>query len=240
MNIKLSRNGNRIFWGVVFIAAAVLLVIGKLGYLGGFNVFTVVATVLLAAIMVKGILRAGFGTVFFSAALLAILYAKPLHIETLVPWTVLLVALFATIGFHILFHNTDWRKRLHENHEFSDMHNEIIDEPDGEVIHQKIVFGGATKYVNSDNLKEIDIDCSFSAIEIFMDKAHVPSGHVTVHMHAAFGGITLFVPKEWSVENHLDLVLGGLDFKNRNEPDGSVMLTLSGDMALGGVEVTFL
>lgn len=240
MDTDFRRNGNRLFWGVVFIAAAVLLIFAKLGYLGGFNIFTLAATVLLAAIMIKGMVRAGFGTVFFSAAFLAILYAKPLHIETLVPWTVLLVALLATMGFHILFHNNRWAKRLQANHEFSDMHNEIIDEPDGEVIHQKIVFGGATKYVNSDNLKEIDIDCSFSGLEIFLDKAHVPSGNVNIHMHAAFGGITLYVPKEWRVENHLDLVLGGLDFKNRNEPDGSVTMTLSGDMAFGGVEVTFL
>ncbi len=236
---------NSVMWGMACLLAAVLLIAGKLGYLGNFSVFTAIASVFLVFVMVKGILRMSFGTVFFSMAFLAILYAKQLNIENLVPWTVLLAALLATIGFDMIFHNAGWVRRIREHRDLYPENytwqTEFTSDPDGETVHAKATFGGMTKYIHSDNLKEVDIDCTCSGMEIYFDKTEVrPHMGIVIHIHATMSGITLFIPKNWTVENHADMVVGGIDFKNQNEPDGSVNAVITGSMNMGGIEIIYI
>lgn len=235
-----TKKRNHIFWGIAFIAASVLVILGKLGYLKNFNVFTFLATLLFVISLIKGILKIHFGTIFFSVAFLAILYAQQLHMDKLGPWTILLVAGLATIGFQILFQNAAWRKKIQMHHDFSPIAPKNIEDLDGEVIHQKTSFSGVTKYIHSENLKEIDLDCSFSGVQIFLDNAKISNGYAVIRVHATFSGIELYVPKNWQIENHVDIILGGVDFKNKNEPSASITLDIIGDMTFSGINVTYI
>ena len=99
----MNKNRNNIFWGIIFLLAAVFLLVGKLGYLGGISLFSILFTVVLVAILLKSIPSVNFAGILFPLAFLCILYDKQLHIEALTPWTVLGVALLGTIGLQILF-----------------------------------------------------------------------------------------------------------------------------------------
>ncbi|MBS2905268.1 hypothetical protein KFV96_29570, partial [Klebsiella pneumoniae] len=61
-----------------------------------------------------------------------------------------------------------------------------------------------------------------------------------VQINATCSGIELFLPKEWTIENHISTTLSGIDEKNRNTPDGSATLLLIGEITLSGITITFV
>ena len=63
--MKVRKN---IFWGLAFILAAVALVVKKLGYLQGVGIWSILFSVILAVIFVKGIMKRHWVTILFSAA----------------------------------------------------------------------------------------------------------------------------------------------------------------------------
>lgn len=229
-------NKNRIFIGIVFILMAVALIIGKLGYLGGWNLVSVVFSILLVAIIIKSIFSVNFAGILFPIAFLCILYDKQLHIETLTPWTVLIVALLGTIGLSILFGKK--RRSCIKHH--GDYKSNVINEEDNSQIHQSTHFGATTKYINSDNFTWADFDCSFGALAVYFENAKVPSGTATLEIHASFSGTELYIPKEWKVENHMNVSLGAVEEKNHATPDGSVTLHLIGSLNFGGIEIIYV
>ena len=90
---------SRIFWGVGLIAAAVFLVIDQLHLLPftiGF--WAIFWTVVFAASLITSIINKNLYGSIFSIAFLLIIYAKPLHIAALAPWTILLVAFLISAG----------------------------------------------------------------------------------------------------------------------------------------------
>ena len=95
--------GKKIFWGIFFILAAVLVVISKLGIVPDIGVFTILVTAVLACTLIEGVRHLNFFEILFSIAFLCIVYDKPLGIEALTPWTVLAAALFGSIGLSMLF-----------------------------------------------------------------------------------------------------------------------------------------
>ncbi|MBQ8039932.1 MAG: hypothetical protein IJ274_08715, partial [Lachnospiraceae bacterium] len=64
------KNGKKIFWGVLFLLGAVALIVGKLGYLGGFNFWTVRISIGLVGFLVEGIFSKNFGMILFALAFL--------------------------------------------------------------------------------------------------------------------------------------------------------------------------
>ena len=86
-----------LFWGLLFIAAAVLVIFGKLGFFTEIGVFEIVATIALVAIMIKSIARLNFWGILIPAALLCTVNADELGMTDLTPGPVLLAAILASI-----------------------------------------------------------------------------------------------------------------------------------------------
>lgn len=94
----------KLFWGLLLILMAVFLIISKLGLVTGISVWSVFFTVVFAALLIRGLIKRSFFSIFFSAAFLCIIYDDQLGITALTPWTVLFAALLLSIGMEILFH----------------------------------------------------------------------------------------------------------------------------------------
>lgn len=60
-------------------------------------------TVVFAATLITSLINRSLGGTIFSIAFLLIIYAKPLHIESIVPWTVLLAAFLVWGGLRLIF-----------------------------------------------------------------------------------------------------------------------------------------
>ena len=80
---------------------------------------------------------------------------------------------------------------------------ESVDQVDGNVIQLSTSFGSSIKYVNSEDLEHVKLECSFGAMKVYFDNAIIQSGKAQLDMHVSFGGVELYVPRGWRVSNQL-------------------------------------
>lgn len=232
-----------IFWGLFFILGGVFLIISRLDILEGFSFLTLFFTILLAAWLIRSIRYIDFGGILFSIAFLCILYDDFLGIERLTPWPVLGAAAFGTIGLSMIF-----KDRV--NHEYREG-DCFVKRPDGshfsssteEVTDNEFTFStsfsSSAKYVRSDDFTNARINCSFGSMKVYFDDAMIQQGNATINLDVKFGGVDLFIPKTWNVINRACATFGGIDEKNRSVTNGTPTVTLTGDVAFGGVTITY-
>ena len=236
-------------WGVVLLLIAVALILYKLEIPGldilpEISLWKVLLGVACACWLVDSISTVSYGGITFSIAFLGILFGKELHIEALVPWTLLIVAFLAYMALHLLFpRSCRWSKQQsygagqsggyareagHPNH---------VETVEGDSIVENITFTGATKYFHSDNFMQADIQCSFCGVELYFDKVQVPSGEATIYLDAKYCGVEMYVPRNWMIINEMNTFLAGLDIDERMAGDQLVKIHLRGNNRFSGVEI---
>lgn len=246
MNKHQFRN---IIGGVVLLVLAAVLVLYKLDMLAinilpDITLWQIIIGICLVYCLIHSIFfhKSITGTLF-GLAFLGIVFSHQLHIEKLVPWTILLVAFLASIALNLIFgtHKKWYNNNINNNgynhnnyHHHEGMETETIE---GECIFEAVSFTGATKYIRSDNFKSADIQCSFCGAEFYFDKVNVPSKEVTITLDSKFCGVTLFVPRDWEVICDVNSFLGAVDVDNRNIEPANIKLVLRGNNSFAGVEV---
>lgn len=223
-----------IFWGIFFIAAAVFLIASKMGYFAEVNVASFILGVLIAVWFIKSLLKLEYTGIFFSAAFLCIVFAKPLGITDLTPWPVLGAALLGSIGCSFLFPK---RNKLNRHHMDRDASVEYDNE---QKVYCHCKFGAVIKYINSEDFREANMDCSFGGLKVYLDGAHILEDHAEIHVDMSFGGLELYVPREWEVINEINAVFGGVEEKNRMISPTGPTLYLSGNLKFAGVTIIYV
>lgn len=223
-----------IFWGVFFLLGAVFLIVGKLGFLSGVGIWTLLFSILLAAMLVKSVLRLSPTGILFSLAFFCILYAEPLHLEALTPWPVLGAAALGSIGCGLLF----GRRRARRRAWHGEGHFDRVDQVSGDCVDFSTSFGSSIKYVHSDRFQRASIHCSFGAMKVYFDNAVVRDGAAVVDLNVSFSGVELYVPSGWNVVNDASASLGGIEVPSGN--GNGPLVTLTGNVSLGGVEVFYV
>jgi predicted membrane protein len=228
-----------IFWGVLFILAGIFLIINKLGYFPSVNVFSLLLTVFLIVVIVKSLPRLNFSGILFPIAFICIIYDKQLGITAITPWTVLIAALFGSIGLSMIFHkHIKWNNHRH-NHD--DYKFEKIDVEDKSNVVFKNSFGASIKYINTDKFEQADVNCSFGAMKVYFDNAVMSNENAIVRINASFSGIELYIPKTWNVDSKTNVFLGSVDEKNKNNQTTTTnTLILVGDISFSGVEIIYI
>ncbi len=61
-----------------------------------------------------------------------------------------------------------------------------------------------------------------------------------VRIDASFSGIELYIPKTWNIDNKINVFLGAISEKNRNNQITTNTLTLVGDIKFSGVEIIYI
>lgn len=227
----------RTFWGLFFIAAALLLIISKSGILNlGISLGLLLLAIIFVASLIKSAIHRNIPGVLFSLAFLYIIYAKAFGVVLLSPWTVLAAALLGSIGVSFLFrpHYMKWHSS-HCDDSFSD-----VETIEGEGMNLETSFGSSIKYIHSEEFKQSRIHCSFGEMKVYFDNAKVPSGQAVVQMDVSFAGTELFIPKNWKVISKASVSFGGVEEKGRYEPDGSVTLILTGKVSFAGVTIIYV
>ena len=228
----------KIFWGILFILMGVFLIISKLGYFPNVNVISLLLTAFLVAVVVKSLVRFNFAGVLFPIAFICIIYDKELGITNITPWTVLIAALFGSIGLSMIFHKHT--KYVNFKFDSEDYKFEKIDVEDESHVRFKNSFTSSIKYINTDNFEQADFNCSFGAMKVYFDKAIMSNDNAIVRINASFSGIELYIPKEWNIEDKTSVVLGSINEKNRNNQVTTNTLTLIGDIKFSGVEIIYI
>ena len=246
-----------VFWGLLFVLAAIFIIVDRLGYFPQIGVFKIVVTIALIMIMLKSVIHVRFSGILFPIALLCIIYADQWNITALTPGPVLVTALLASIGLSMMFkkddywrthahwHQKDWRHDGWHHKNWSkdnveEQFDKVINEPDGNVVNCVVSFGSSMKYINTDNFEKANIKCSFGAMKVYFDKAIVSSGHAEIYLDISFSGVELYIPKTWNVVYDVNTTLGGIDEKNRKTESDSPVVTIKGSISLSGVEIIYI
>lgn len=225
----------RVFWGLFFTIAAVLMLVGNLGFFKGFSLISIALTVLFAATLLKSLFHRNVPGVLFSLAFLVIVHGKILGLEAITPWPVLGAALFGSIGAAFFYHPR--HRYFHRSHWEENETIETITENDMEF---RSAFGSSIKYVNSDDFKRARLDCSFGGLKVYFDNALIQNDQAVIEIHASFSSVELYIPKGWNLVNHIEAAFGGVEEKNMNASGGSPVVTLVGSVSFSGVTIIYI
>lgn len=217
--MRVSRNGGKIFWGLLFVFAAVYMVVGKIWSLPDISIFSLALTVLFVSILVKGLRHVNFWEILFPIAFLCIIYDDFLGITALTPWTVLGAAFFGSIGLSMIF-------RPKNGTHVEMFHNNI--DANGNVTSEQ--FTG----------ERIRFENNFGSMSIYFDNAMIQAPEAVVNVTNHFGETKLFIPKEWSIVNNIDHSFGNVKMRGRYEGTSTCMLVLNGEANFGEIEINFI
>jgi len=225
---------NKIFWGLFFLVAGAFVIFNQLGYYTNFELLPLILTIFIIAILIKSIYPVKFFGILFSLAALVILYDKPLGLESITPWPVLLTALLGSIGLSIIFGKHYGSKNCDKHYE------KVINDKDEDTVYVDVKFGSSIKYVNTDTFKEANLNCSFGSLAIYFNDAKIKGDSATINLDASFSGVELYIPKEWKVINNVDSNLAGVEEKNNSNSVTTKTLTINGRVSFAGVEIIYI
>ena len=232
------KNGKKVFWGVLFLLGAVALIVSNLGYLGGFNFWTVLISIGLVGFFVEGLVSKNFGSMLFALAFLGIIHAEILGIEKLTPWPLLGAALLGTIGLDMLFPKKyRWKEHVNKKSVNEETKAESVY---GEDVNFEVTFGEAVRYVTSTQLKSVKANCSFGSLEIYLNNAMLKDHQAVVNVDCSFGSTVLYIPGDWNVVQQAKASLGGIDEKGFHSPNGQNTLIISGSVSFGSLEIRYI
>lgn len=228
-----------IFWGLLFILAAVLIILGQFGYFEGIGTFELVLTVISAGIIIKSIPSVNFWGILFPLALICIIYADEWNITKFTPWPALVTALLLSIGLSMIFKrkNIIWTCHTGNTNSFS---SNVVNENDDSVVKCSTSFGECIKYVNSTNFEKAHIKCSFGEVKVYFDNALIPSGKADIYLDVSFGEALLYIPRTWNVVNDIHVFLGDMDNHNFNTGSDSPVVTIHGNVSFGDAKIIYV
>ena len=226
----------RLFWGLTLILGAIFLIVSKLGFFPDINIFSMLLTIFFVVIIIKSTVKMNFSGILFPIAFLCIMYDKELGIESLSSGTLLLAALLGSIGLSMIFqtknHCRDGRWCFGKF--------EKVDMADNGYIRLENSFGTLIKYVETDIFIHGDLKCSFGSMKVYFDKVRMQGEKATINLDISFGGIELYLPRNWRVEDKTGAYFGGVDEKNQNEALTTNTLVITGNVSFSGVEIIYI
>ncbi len=98
-----------------------------------------------------------------------------------------------------------------------------------------VVFGGIEQRITNQNLSGGEIAAFFGGAELDLREAS-PADDCHIRISAIFGGVELLVPTSWQIVLTGTPILGAIEDKTRQEPDGPVV-RISCNVIFGGMEI---
>ncbi|WEV36938.1 LiaF domain-containing protein [Lactobacillus sp. ESL0677] len=245
-----------LFWGIALLGAAIFLIMNQLNLFSfRLNFWTIFWTIIFGACLIEGLTNRSIGGTIFSIALLLIVYAQPLKITKIVPWTVLLAACLITGGLHMIFphkrhhthvyingHNVNggWskfgtEKSFHADHVF-DSSSQDVDEQDI-VVNQKL--SDVSRYVRSQSLRSVTINSLMGDAKVYLDAAKPATDTIIVDINSSMSDVSLYIPLSWQVDDQMSSIFGDVEI-NGSSNGGGPTLVLTGNSKFGDVEINYV
>lgn len=237
------KNMKRVISGIGFLAAAVFVIVGSMGYFGDIGVWTLIFSFALIMILVNGLFKLRWGMILFPLAFLAILYDEMLGIEQLTPWPVLGAALFGTIGLSILFGKGKCFVKpgnMHWGHKGGENTVSVEQSETDENFRIEVAFGTTVKYVKSQNLKRADVENSFGSVTVYFDEAQLNNGEARVRVENSFGKVSLYIPAGWNTMLDVEEAFGHVREKGRCAGQSDNTLYIKGETSFGDIEINYI
>lgn len=223
----------RIFWGLFFILAAVLVILDRFSLFADISIIRLLITIALALWLFRSIIRRSMTGILFSIALLLICYDDVLPLEPLTPATLLLAAALGSIGFYFLLP----RRTAHGEQERADTIQESVNDT---CVHLRTTMGSGIKYVSSDAFQRADIECSMGTMKVYFDNAHIARESAVIHISAMMCGIELYVPSTWGISIDCAQLLSGIQESGNQGIKGEKQVRIEGKASLSGIKIIYI
>lgn len=248
------RNRHGIFWGIFLLIGAGILVASQMHLITyAFSFWSIFLTIILVAVMIRSIISFSIGGIVFPLAFLAIIFAKPLGITALVPWTVLGAALLITIGLSLIFYPAIARRRMtrmrlrHHGYAFQGPHHgnfrhdfdiETVEESDADI---NVRMGNSVRYIKSDDFKVANISVNMGNAKVYFDNVTV-NDTAEINIDVSLGGLDLYIPSSWNLEQEIDdsSISGIEEIGRSNATSESPTVKLRGYVSMSGVKINYI
>ncbi|MDF7671756.1 LiaF-related protein [Lactobacillus sp. ESL0701] len=245
-----------LFWGIALLGAAIFLIMNQLNLFSfRLNFWTIFWTIVFGACLIEGLANRSIGGTIFSIAFLLIVYAQPLKITKIVPWTVLLAACLITGGLHMIFHkgthhthvyvnghkvDGNWsklgpEKSFHADHVFGSS-SKNVDEQDI-VVNQKL--SDVSRYVRSQSLRSVTINSLMGDAKVYLDAAKAASDTVIVDINSSMSDVALYIPLSWQVDDQMSSTFGDVEISGSSNGGGPT-LVLTGSSKFGDIKINYV
>jgi predicted membrane protein len=223
------RTQGRIFWGILLIALGVLFLLDQMGRLDFGDLvgrFWPVFFILLglSILLSNNFKNAGSGVFFILFGAFFLLLR--LRVFDRAVWHYVWPLAIILVGLWILV-RPGWRRDKGGPSETG-----------GDEFDIDQVFSGTSRKIESQNFKGGKADVVFGSAEIDLRDARLAGGQATLVLSAVFGGIEVFVPRDWQIVLEGTPVLGSIESRKKA---GSVAatqtLTVKGSAVFGSIEV---
>ncbi len=200
--VKVNWKRSGIFWGLVLIGAAVMLILNGIGVNLGYeiSVWRIILGVLCLSWLVDSIVEGEFAELPFPLAFMFLIFEPTIahaigheNNDLISNWTVLLAALLLTIGLHIIL-------------------------PDKKGKNVKVA-GSTTVYLDASDLSNASIHDNLGSIQAYITNCEAYRGDGCVRINDNLGKVVLHVPSNWDVRVEASDNLGAI---NSPEPKDGV------------------
>jgi predicted membrane protein len=227
------------FWGLFFVAAAVVILISQTVTFVAVGFWSILATVLLAVVFISSLTRLNFFGIFISAGLLYKIYQSPFHWPFISIWIILLVAVLASVGCEMIFHphKTGWWNQQHGS--CKELDGECKENLEGENVYAENSFSESCKYLHSDNLRKGHFSSSFGKLSIYFDQVTLSPEGAEIYTETSFGTTILYIPAGWRVEKNVRTSFGSVTdlMDSRSAAPDAPVLHIKGDVSFGELEI---
>ncbi len=100
-----------------------------------------------------------------------------------------------------------------------------------------VMMGGIVRKMNSSQFRGGEATAFMGGVELDLRNAHAAGDTVIIDVLAWWGGIELWVPKDWKVTSEVIPFMAGYEDKTKPEANARVTLIVRGLVVMGGVEV---
>ncbi|WP_427910794.1 LiaF domain-containing protein [Pediococcus parvulus] len=236
------------FWGVFFLACAFVLVASKAGWLTyHIGMWTLFLTLILVAATIKSMAYFSVSGTVFSLAFISILYAKPLGITNLVPWTILGAALLLSIGLSLVLQPLKRKVHPHQHiivNKTIDSNGQSYSEStttDYEsYVDVNVRMGSAIRYVQSANFQQATINVTMGDAKIYFDQASIVADQANISLNGSMGEIYLYVPKEWHTQIKLSSFITEVAETGEKPTKTGPLVTITGNFNIGDITVHYV
>lgn len=227
-----KSHARSLFWGIVLIAAAILLLLDGLHIFTfdtlGLTPFRLFLVVLCAGWLIWELVRLKLSIIFLPMGLLFLLLEAPIAYslgyengDIINNWIVILVVLLLTVGLHcVLPKRVGGKKKLSMMGDFNKC-------------------GSSDLYFDSADLSDARISDIVGNVNVFFSNQENYPGDQTVYISDIAGRVKIHLPQTWLVITHVSDCVGCAKVPPQAEGTYEKSITLEITDIVGRVEVVF-
>ncbi|MBE5938289.1 MAG: hypothetical protein E7265_09710 [Lachnospiraceae bacterium] len=256
------KSGKKYFWGLMLIATGLFLLLNQMGLITAtLNAVHVLIGVVCVLIAVNSIFDRSIGGFFCAVGLAWITFDDVIGLPNVSIWMIILILILLTAGFHCIlpkkkkdymnFCNGQWTG-CSENYSGFNCGGENVNDAsntgNGQNVggdNSKYVyfcnrFGSAAKYVNATDLQSARLENSFGELKVYFDNTIILNSPIEINVNNSFGEMHIFVPRDWCVENNINVFLGDVKKNTGYTGSTSPVVRITGSVSFGELQISYI